>query len=121
LIEQRSDIHHIFPKKYLQKNSVNNCKDYNQITNYVYTQSEIKIKIKDAAPCEYMDNMKKQVTSEGGGYGSITAMEDFEANLAENCIPVELMNMGIFDYVLFLDTRRLLISEFVRDYYKRLD
>ena len=61
LIEQRGDIHHIFPKKYLQKNGVNNRKDYNQIANYVYTQSEINIKIKDAAPCEYMENMKKQI------------------------------------------------------------
>ena len=31
LIEQRGDIHHIFPKKYLQKNGVDNRKDYNQI------------------------------------------------------------------------------------------
>ena len=35
LIEQRGDIHHIFPKKYLQKNGVDNRKDYNQIANYV--------------------------------------------------------------------------------------
>ena len=27
LIEQRGDIHHIFPKKYLQKNGVDNRKD----------------------------------------------------------------------------------------------
>ena len=47
LIEQRGDIHHIFPKKYLQNNGVNNRKDYNQIANFVYTQSEINIKIKD--------------------------------------------------------------------------
>ena len=48
LIEQRGDIHHIFPKKYLQKNGLDNRKDYNQIANYVYTQSEINIKIKDS-------------------------------------------------------------------------
>ena len=121
LIEQRGDIHHIFPKKYLQKNGVNNRKDYNQIANYVYTQSEINIKIKDAAPCEYMENMKKQVSGEGVGYGNITTMEDLEANLAENCIPVEFMNMDIFDYALFLDTRRTLMAEYIRDYYRSLD
>ena len=121
LIEQRGDIHHIFPKKYLQKNGVNNRKDYNQIANYVYTQSEINIKIKDAAPCEYMNNMKKQVAGEGVGYGSITTMEDLEANLAENCIPVEFMNMDIFDYALFLDTRRTMMAQYIRDYYRSLD
>ena len=71
LIEQRGDIHHIFPKKYLQKNGVDNRKDYNQIANYVYTQSETNIKIKDDAPCEYMAAMKKQVAGEGTFYGGI--------------------------------------------------
>ena len=117
LIEQRGDIHHIFPKKYLQKNGVNNRKDYNQIANYVYTQSEINIKIKDAAPCEYMENMKKQIAGEGVGYGSITTMEDLKANLAENCIPAEFMNMDIFDYALFLDTRRTLMAEYIKQFY----
>ena len=65
--------------------------------------------------------MKKQVSGEGVGYGSITTMEDLEANLAENCIPVEFMNMDIFDYALFLDTRRTLMARYIRDYYKSLD
>lgn len=121
LIEQRGDIHHIFPKKYLQKNGVNNRKDYNQIANYVYTQSEINIKIKDDAPCEYMANMRKQIAGEGNFYGSITTMEDLEANLAENCIPVEFMEMDIFDYALFLDTRRTMMAQYIRDYYRSLD
>ena len=121
LIEQRGDIHHIFPKKYLQKNGVDNRKDYNQIANYVYTQSEINIKIKDDAPCEYMANMRKQVVGESSFYGSITTMEDLEANLDENCIPVEFMEMDIFDYALFLDTRRTMMAKYIRDYYRSLD
>ena len=82
LIEQRGDIHHIFPKKYLQKNGVDARKDYNQIANYVYTQSETNIKIKDDAPCEYMARMKQQVAGEGTYYGGITDMDDLRANLA---------------------------------------
>lgn len=35
---------------------------YNQIANYVYTQSEINIKIKDQAPKEYMAQVKEQCT-----------------------------------------------------------
>ena len=117
LIEQRGDIHHVFPKKYLQKNGVNNRKDYNQIANYVYTQSEINIKIKDNAPCDYMANMKKQIAGEGSFYGSITTREDLEANLSENCIPVEFMEMDVSNYSLFLEKRRKMMSQYIRDYY----
>ncbi len=120
LIEQRGDIHHIFPKKYLQKNGVNNRKDYNQIANYVYTQSEINIKIKDNAPCDYMANMKKQVAGEGNFYGGITTMDDLETNLAENCIPVEFMDMSVSGYAKFLDIRRTKMAAYIRDYYKSL-
>ena len=120
LIEQRGDIHHIFPKKYLQKNGVDNRKDYNQIANYVYTQSETNIKIKDDAPCEYMARMKQQVAGEGTYYGGITDMNDLKANLAENCAPEAFMGMDIFDYQVFLDTRRTLMAQYIRDYYKSL-
>lgn len=121
LIEQRGDIHHIFPKKYLQKNGVNSRKDYNQIANYVYTQSEINIKIKDDAPCDYMANMRKQIAGEGNYYGSITTMDDLEANLTENCIPIEFMDMDIFDYAIFLDSRRQMMAQYIHDYYMSLD
>ncbi|HCG59072.1 MAG TPA: hypothetical protein DEV97_03595 [Lachnospiraceae bacterium] len=120
LIEQRGDIHHIFPKKYLQKNGVDNRKDYNQIANYVYTQSETNIKIKDDAPCEYMARMKQQVAGEGTYYGGITDMDDLKANLAENCVSEAFMDMDIFDYQVFLDTRRTMMAQYIREYYESL-
>ena len=120
LIEQRGDIHHIFPKKYLQKNGVDARKDYNQIANYVYTQSETNIKIKDDAPCEYMARMKQQVAGEGTYYGGITDMDDLRANLAENCVPEAIMDMDIFDYQVFLDTRRTMMAQYIREYYESL-
>lgn len=121
LIEQRGDIHHIFPKKYLQRNGIDNRKDYNQIANYVYTQSEINIKIKDDAPCDYMARMKQQVSGEGSFYGGISSMEDLEANLAENCVPIEFMGMDVFDFQLFLDMRRTLMAKYIREYYEGLE
>ena len=120
LIEQRGDIHHIFPKKYLQKNGVDNRKDYNQIANYAYTQSETNIKIKDDAPCEYMARMKQQVAGEGTFYGGITDMDDLKSNLAENCVPETIMDMDIFDYQVFLDTRRTMMAQYIREYYESL-
>ncbi|MDO5307903.1 MAG: DUF262 domain-containing protein [Planctomycetia bacterium] len=120
LIEQHGDIHHIFPKKYLQKNGVDNRKDYNQIANYVYTQSETNIKIKDDAPCVYMTRMKQQVAGEGVYYGGVTDMDDLRANLAENCVPEAFMDMNISDYQEFLDTRRLMMAQYIREYYESL-
>lgn len=120
LVEQRGDIHHIFPKKYLRKNGVDARKDYNQIANYVYTQSETNIKIKDDAPCAYMARMKQQVAGEGSYYGGITDMADLKANLAENCVPEGFMDMDIFDYQAFLGTRRALMAQYIREYYESL-
>ena len=121
LIEQRGDIHHIFPKKYLQKNGVNNRKDYNQIANYVYTQSEINIKIKDDAPCVYMELMKKQIAGGDLSYGGITTEDDLKRNLAENCVPEEFMDMDIWGFPEFLEKRRYLMAQFVKKYYEALD
>lgn len=121
LIEQRGDIHHIFPKKYLQRNGIDNRKDYNQIANYVYTQSEINIKIKDDAPCDYMARMKSQVSGDGSFYGGISTMEDLETNLAENCVPIEFMGMDVFDFQVFLDMRRTLMAKYIREYYEGLE
>lgn len=121
LIKQRGDIHHIFPKKYLQKNGVNNRKDYNQIANYVYTQSEINIKIKDDAPCVYMELMKKQIAGGNLFYGGITTEDDLKRNLAENCVPEEFMDMDIWGFPEFLEKRRFLMAQFVKKYYEALD
>lgn len=121
LIEQRGDIHHIFPKKYLQTNGVNNRKDYNQIANYVYTQSEINIKIKDNAPCVYMDLMKKQIAGGDLSYGGITTEDDLKRNLAENCVPEEFIEMDIWGFPAFLEKRRFLMAQFVKKYYEALD
>lgn len=121
LIEQRGDIHHIFPKKYLQKNGVNNRKDYNQIANYAYTQSEINIKIKDDAPCDYMKPMLEQASGGDLVYGGITDMDDLKRNLAENCIPEGFENMDIWSYAIFLEERRILMAQYIREYYKKLD
>lgn len=71
LIDQRGDIHHIFPKKYLQKCGIKERGMYNQIANYVYTQSEINIKIKDQAPKEYMAQVKEQCTGVSAVCGGI--------------------------------------------------
>ena len=48
-------------------------------------------------------------------------MEDLRANLAENCVPEEFMEMDIFDYARFLDTRRTMMAQYIREYYEGLE
>ena len=47
-------------------------------------------------------------------------MDDLKKNLAENCVPEEFMEMDIFDYAVFLDTRRMMMAQYIRKYYEGL-
>ena len=120
LIEQRGDIHHIFPKKYLQKCGIKERSIYNQIANYVYTQSEINIKIKDQAPKDYMAQVQAQCTGGDAAYGGIDSIPKLQKNLAANCIPQEIFGMDYSDFDEFLEKRRHLMAEKIRYYYDTL-
>jgi hypothetical protein len=78
MLEERGDIHHLFPKKYLMKNGITNKSMYNQIANYTYLQTEINIKISDNAPKEYMSVVMNQLETGKGIYGGITDKEGIE-------------------------------------------
>ena len=117
LIEQRGDIHHIFPKKYLQKCGIKERGLYNQIANYVYTQSEINIKIKDKAPKEYMSQVKKQCNGGEIVYGGINSMDKLEDNMKQNCIPENIFEMDYTDFNKFLEERRILMAQKIKRYF----
>lgn len=91
LIANRGDIHHLFPKKYLQNNGHNLRNDYNQIANYVMTQSEINIRIKDDAPNVYMKKVLDQIDNQDPYIGAITTKEGLEESFKQNCIPKEFV------------------------------
>ena len=120
LIEQRGDIHHIFPKKYLQKCGIKERGMYNQIANYVYTQSEINIRIKDQAPKEYMAQVKEQCTGGNAVYGGIDSLDKLEANMTANCIPQEVFDMDYTQFEDFLEKRRHLMAQKIQRYYELL-
>lgn len=117
LIEQRGDIHHIFPKKYLQKCGIKERGLYNQIANYVYTQSEINVKIKDQAPKEYMAQVKEQCTGGNAVYGGIDSLEKLKVNMAANCIPEDIFDMDYTRFEEFLEQRRHLMAQKIQQYY----
>ena len=116
LISLRGDIHHLFPRDYLKKNGLNRAK-YNQIANYVYMQSEINIKVGNKPPKEYFDVIKNQISESNQTVSGISSKEQLLENLKMNCVPNEIMNMGIDDYSEFLNMRRKLMAQKIKDYY----
>lgn len=117
LIANRGDIHHLFPKKYLQNNGHNLRNDYNQIANYVMTQSEINIRIKDDAPNVYMKKVLDQIDNQDPYIGAITTKEGLEESFKQNCIPEEFVNYTVDHYFDFLHKRRYLMAQKIKGYY----
>lgn len=116
MLENRGDIHHLFPKNYLVKNHIPQSQ-YNQIANYAFIQQEINIKIRDDAPCEYMKTVFEQCQTKKAVYGGIVDKEQLRTNLMQNCIPDGFEDMDISDYDAFLEARRKLMAEKIRQYY----
>ena len=119
MISHRGDIHHIFPKEYLKK-KYSSRSDYNQIANYVYTQSDINIKIGKKSPADYMGEVLVQCKGGELKYGSITDLKELDINLEQHCIPKTISEMTIDDYEEFLEARRHLIAAKIKDYYYSL-
>ncbi|WP_053217031.1 GmrSD restriction endonuclease domain-containing protein [Virgibacillus senegalensis] len=120
VIEERGDVHHLFPKRYLQKNGFNNRGEYNQIANYVYTEQVVNLAIKDQAPNEYMEKVNLQIDDKQFRIGEINDSEQLRDNMRMNCVPESIFNAGFQDYKLFLEERRHLMSQKIRRFYESL-
>ncbi|WP_293007147.1 DUF262 domain-containing protein [Nitrosomonas sp.] len=119
LISLRGDIHHLFPKDYLKRNGLDRSR-YNQIANYVYMQSEINIKVGNKPPKDYFELIRIQMQENHKQVTGLSTEQDLLNNLKMNCVPTELMAMGIDDYQDFLALRRKLMCLKIRDYYHSL-
>lgn len=120
LITISGDVHHIFPKNYLQKNGIKNKIKYNQVANYIYIDTQINKAISDDAPSTYFSSVKEQCKTKNIILGNISNEELLTINLAENCIPNDIYEMTVSDYDDFLQKRRILMSEFIHKYYLNL-
>lgn len=119
LLLNRGDKHHIFPRRHLQKHGLTRGR-YNQIANFVIAQSEINIAIGDKSPEQYFGELAEQVNGGNKRYGGITDEEMLLANLTENCVPTTMLNGGPFDYEAFLQERRRLMAEKIRQWFEVL-
>lgn len=114
------DVHHIFPKNYLRKEIGAPQRLYNQVANYTFLERKINIAVKDDAPNVYFRKELKACKAGHGAYGNMQSEEQFFDNLASNCIPASVVDMGAGDYEAFLSERRRLMALKIRDYFKGL-
>lgn len=116
LISHKGDIHHIFPRDYLKQHGMKKG-EYNQIANYVYMQSEINIKIGNDAPKDYFEVLKDQCNGGALKYGGIDTIDLLKNNMMLNSVPEDVMNMDVKDYDDFLEKRRKLMAQKIKNYY----
>ena len=117
LITLMGEVHHIFPKQYLRNNGFNERIQYNQIANFTYLDTQVNKDISDAAPNVYFTNAIKQCEEGNARYGNITDLNCLKTNMAENCIPEQIVDMDYSDYPDFLIARRKLMAAKIKDYY----
>lgn len=119
IILNRGDIHHVFPRNFLKKRGFPRGK-YNQIANFAYTQTETNIKIRDREPQVYFGDVVEQTQGGELTYGAINDPAQLKANLAANCIPDNLHEIGLDGYDEFLSSRRKLMAAKLKEYYTTL-
>lgn len=109
IILNHGDLHHIFPKNFLKNKGFPRGR-HNQIANFAVTQTETNIKIRDREPKDYFAGVVEPTNGSELSYGAINNAADLAANLAANCIPKDLHEMGLDRYDEFLSARRKLMA-----------
>lgn len=117
-----SDVHHIFPKAYLQKTGVlDNRAIYNQVANYVYLDTPINITIGDKSPNVYFKDAFESARTTSTVFGYPMTEDELKENLIMNCIPSEIENWDYNNYQSnFLVQRRRMMAKKIQDYYNKL-
>lgn len=119
LIEQRGDVHHIFPKKYLSKHKYS-PKMYNQVANFVYTEQATNIKVGMLAPIEYLSKVKQELLDGVNDISTLETEKQLVDNLVANDISTSLLTAEYGQYEEFLNERRKLMADKIKDYYTKL-
>jgi len=108
ILAHRSAIerHHLFPKGYLGTLNISGIRDTNQIANYAYVEWMDNMEISDQAPADYLPKLKQRFS---------------ETELAKmyhhHALPENLEKM---DYQTFLEKRRELMAQIIREGYQKL-
>ncbi len=105
-IKSAVERHHLYPKGYLKTLNISDTRETNQIANYAYVEWADNIKISDQCPAEYLHQMKDRFTE-----SQLTDMYRLHA-LPENWEHAE--------YHAFLEQRRELMAQIIREGYNKL-
>ncbi len=119
MVSLKGDVHHIFPREYLKTLGYNRGM-YNQIANYVMTQSEINIAIGNKSPKEYFGELLNQCETGVLKYGAINKLDELNKNLKMHCIPLSIFDELANNYEKFLEERRKLMAQKIKDYFNIL-
>ena len=119
LLLNRSDIHHVYPKKHLKAQGLSRGR-YNQIANFVLAQSEINISIGEKAPEKYFRELAGQCDGGKKKYGGIIDRKAMCANLATHCIPPCMIDGEIPEFDGFLEERRKLMALKIKGWFETL-
>ena len=108
--KKQIEVHHIFPKNYLQ--TVKHLKqvDYNQIANMIYIDYHKNIKISDKPPHEYWSWILDECSDNTRQFIEENYVEVYD-------LPQEFWNMDYFD---FLEERRKLMAKSMQEYFEKL-
>ncbi|WP_062516808.1 GmrSD restriction endonuclease domain-containing protein [Demequina gelatinilytica] len=120
MLDGQGDIHHIFPKAYLEKSGIRDRSDKNQVANYVLAETAINIAISDKAPADYMSVIADQVSTGERRIGEIVSRDAVDRTLRESAIPESIWTATATEYQDFLEERRIRMSATMRDYYRSL-
>src|SRR5699024_10462560 len=115
--EESGDIHHLVPKNYLVRSGITDRNQYNQIANFAITETPVNIAIQDSEPASYIERVDQQIQSGNLTLGEIATETELEASFAENAVPQSLRTTSAENYSHFLNERRALMSQYIRDYY----
>jgi len=113
-VSSKSDleIHHLFPKAWLQRNGVTSPKEYNQIANMGLLEWQANIAVSDEDPRTYVPRLEGRLREKSNW----TDADIVEANRL-HALPEEWWAM---DYEDFLRQRRELMADLIREAFHRV-
>lgn len=121
LLEIQSDIHHIFPQNYLEKEGISDRKIQSQIANLVVMERNINNRLGDTSPVTCFSELQEGCKEGQPRYGGIDNSEDLCANLKSHSIPFNGVELAISEsYNEFLEKRRKLMAKKIRNYFESL-
>ena len=120
LVATVGDVHHIFPKAYLQQELGASKGLYNQVANYACLEKRMNIAIGKRAPRDYFGEARDACAAGASYFGDAETPAQLAACMEANCIPAGVFTMTASDYERFLVERRQLIARKVRAYFEGL-